>query len=497
MSCYVTGFTLWGAVISVGVVCTIYTALGGMKAVLWTDCFQVVMMLVGILAILIRGATTIESWDAAWDSARRTNRIFFDDFRLDPSIRHTVWSLVIGAYFTWVAIFGVNQAQVQRTITCRSLKQAQFAIWMNFPGLCIILYLSCLIGIYMAAFYENCDPLKAEFVDDSNQLLPMFVMDVLGGIMGLPGLFVAGLFSGALSTISSGLNSISAAILEDCIRNYSKDITDRKARLISQMLALGFGAVCLALTYVASQLGSVLQAALSLFGMIGGPLLGVFSLGMFFPWANSAGALTGLFGSLIFMFWIGVGAAVKEPPQTKALRCISNCNITAFDNATLTALFSPWKVTEPYDTSPPNQLYTLSYLWYSATAVTTCIIIGLVVSFITGHQKPEELDSRLIVPLCDVIFPFNLLPEGIRKPLRFGIDHSGKFDKGADNGKHIKDPGISVVSSDSDPEKHDTNGNHDGTVPNGGAEFHDIDLDNGVHPTDDKYDENGKVDTKF
>ncbi|GFS12311.1 sodium-coupled monocarboxylate transporter 2, partial [Elysia marginata] len=317
-----------------------------MKAVLWTDCFQVVMMLVGLLAILVRGATTIGSWDAAWESAKRTNRVFFDDFRLDPTIRHTFWTLVIGAYFTWVSVFGVNQAQVQRTVTCRSLKQAQFAMWMNCPGLCLILYLCCFIGIYMAAFYENCDPLKAD-------------------------------------TISSGLNSISAAILEDCIRNYSKEIPDNKARLISQGLALVFGVVCLALTYVASQLGSVLQAALSLFGMIGGPLLGVFSLGMFFPWANSIGAFTGLFGSLTFMFWIGVGAAVEKPPQTKALRCISNCNITAFNNETFTAVMAPWKVTKPYDTSPPNELYTLSYLWYSATAVATCIVLGLVVSFIT------------------------------------------------------------------------------------------------------------------
>lgn len=494
----VTGFTLWGAVISVGVVCTLYTALGGMKAVLWTDCFQVVMMLVGLLAILIRGATTIGSWDLAWDSAIRTHRVFFDDFRLDPSIRHTVWSLVIGGYFTWVAIFGVNQAQVQRTITCRSLKQAQLAIWMNFPGLCLILYLCCFTGIYMAAFYENCDPLKAEFVDDSNQLLPMFVMDILGDIVGLPGLFVAGLFSGALSTISSGLNSISAAILEDCIRNYSKEIPDKRARLISQALAVVFGVVCLGLTYVASQLGSVLQAALSLFGMIGGPLLGVFSLGMFFPWANSTGAFVGLFGSLIFMFWIGAGAAVEDPPQTKALRCISNCNITAFNNETLTALFSPWKVTKPYDTSPPNELYTLSYMWYSATAVTTCIILGMITSYISGFQNPKDVDPKLIVPLCDVIFPFNLLPESIKKPLRFGIDHSKICDKIGNDTTAANDLDISVIARERQTEKRIDDSKRNGVkTTNTRAEFHDIKFQDGVYPTITSFDENGTIVTTF
>ncbi|RUS84523.1 hypothetical protein EGW08_007692 [Elysia chlorotica] len=419
----VTGFPLWGAVISVGICCTIYTAVGGMKAVLWTDCFQVGMMLVGYMAILVRGATTVGSWDTAWESAKRTNRVLFDDFSLDPAVRHSVWGLVLGGYFTWVAIFGVNQAQVQRSVTCRTLKQAQFAMWMNFPGLCLILYLGCFIGIYMSAFYENCDPLKTKFVGDSNQLLPMFVMDVLADVTGLPGLFVAGLFSGALSTISSGLNSISAVILEDCIKNYIGQIDDSRGRLLSQGLAIIFGIICLGLTYVASKLGSILQAALSLFGMIGGPLLGVFSLGMFFPWANTYGAFSGLFGSLAIMFWIGGGAAVVKPSHVKADRCISNCNITAFDNKTLTALYAPWKVAEP---SSANPLYTLSYLWYSCTAVALCIAIGLTISFITGHQKPKDVDPRLIVPLCDVIFPFSFLPEKIRKPLRFGVDHEGK-----------------------------------------------------------------------
>ena len=115
----------------------------------------------------------------------------------------------------------------------------------------------------------------------------MFVMDILADSKGLPGVFVAGLFSGALSTISSGLNSISAVILEDVIKAYFiREMTEFKARTITQILSFIFGLICLALTVVASQLGSVLQAALALFGMVGGPLLGVFSLGMFFPWAN-------------------------------------------------------------------------------------------------------------------------------------------------------------------------------------------------------------------
>ncbi|BFZ17587.1 hypothetical protein BsWGS_20626 [Bradybaena similaris] len=424
----VTGFTLWGSVISVGIVCTLYTALGGMKAVLWTDSFQTVMMIVSLLAILIRASVVVGGWDVAWQSGLRTNRIWFTDFRVDPSVRHSVWALAFGAYFTWVAIFGTNQAMVQRAVTCPSLRKAQLAMWLNFPGLCVILYISCFIGMFMAAFYEKCDPMKAKFVDDSNQILPMFVMDVLGDIMGLPGLFVAGLFSGALSTISSGLNSISACVLEDVIRVYFKSyMRESRARLVSQVLALMFGVVCLAMTYVASKLGSILQAALSLFGMIGGPLLGVFSLGMLFPWANKWGAYSGLFGSLVLMFWIGAGAAVVKPPYEKAIMSTEYCNLTALSNATVAALLA--------NSTPPVQphrdatypLYTLSYMWYSATAVFTCIVVGLIVSFLTGATNPKELDPKVICPLFDILFPF--LPESILKPLRFGVKHGQSGEK--------------------------------------------------------------------
>lgn len=425
----VTGFTLWGSVVSVGIVCTLYTAFGGMKAVLWTDSFQVLMMVASLLAILIKGDIVTGGLGETWKSLNRTNRLEYYNFDLDPSVRHTVWSLTIGGYFTWVAIFGVNQAQVQRAVTCPTLTKAKYAMWFNFPGLCLILYLCCFIGIYMSAFYENCDPLKPGFVTDSNQIIPLFVMDVLGDVIGLPGLFVAGLFSGALSTISSGLNSISACMLEDVVRAYfSSNLRESRARLLSQIFALIFGLICLALTYVASQLGSILQAALSLFGMIGGPLLGVFSLGMFFPWANKWGAYSGLFGSLILMFWIGVGAAIVKPPTDKALRFHNNCNLTAFTQEEVKAIFTPAEALEE-SSVPAYSLYTLSYMWYSLTAVLACVTIGLIVSFITGAKKPKDLDPRLICPIFDIVFPLSFLPECIRKPLRFGVVHEGKYDK--------------------------------------------------------------------
>ncbi|XP_048758260.2 sodium-coupled monocarboxylate transporter 1-like [Ostrea edulis] len=458
----VTGFTLWGSVISVGIVCTLYTTIGGMKAVLFTDSFQVGMMFAGLLAILIQGNIELGGFANAWEEAEKSGRVYFTDFSPDPKVRHSAWSLVIGGTFTWVAIYGVNQAQVQRYCTCPSLKKAQLAIWLNFPGLCLILYLCCLIGMVVYAFYSKCDPFSFNLVKTSDQLLPLFVMDVLGHLKGFPGLFVACLFSGALSTISSGLSALAAVVLEDVIKAYFfKNLSENAATNTSKVLAFVFGIICLGLTYVASLLGGVLQAALSLFGMIGGPLLGLFILGMMFPWANKWGAYSGLLLGLVFMFWIGVGAQIYKPYNPKAPINITGCNwnltttaapatVSAFNQSIVSTSATPFfNSTEPApvteDESVLAPLYALSYMWYSATAVLFVVVVGLIVSLLTGPEDPKKIDPKLICPLFDILFPY--LPEKIRKPMRFGVRHD-EVDKESKEGGIFADINTDVLNQE-------------------------------------------------
>ncbi|XP_021352815.1 sodium-coupled monocarboxylate transporter 2-like, partial [Mizuhopecten yessoensis] len=351
-------------------------------------------------------------------------------FNADPIVRHSVWSCVFGGAITWLAVYGANQAQIQRAITCPTLRKAQIAYWVNFPGLCIILYLCCFIGTVTYAFYRTCDPKTFGLISAADQLFPLFVMDVLGKMPGIPGIFVSCIFSGALSTLSSGLNSIAAVLLEDVVKVFCiADIDERRATNVSRLIALVSGFICLGLTYVASMLGGVLQAALALFGMLGGPILGVFTLGIIFPWANQKGALTAVSSGLVFMLWIGVGYQVHKPPVS----AFSTTNLTGC-NWNLTHVQSYTNFTQPFDvlgnTTAPEyltwdpfvRLYSLSYLWYSATAMLYVVSVGLIVSLATGRTDPKSIDPKLMCPIFDVFMPF--LPEKIRKPLRLGVDYS-------------------------------------------------------------------------
>ena len=121
-------------------------------------------------------------------------------------------------------------------------------------------------------------------------------MQVMGDIPCIPGLFVAGVFSGALSTVSSGLNSLAAVVLQDFfIATCRKDFSENVKSMISKILAAGFGLLGYGVVFLVKYLPGVLEAALGIFGIVGGPVLGGFTLGMFVPWANSLVSKTHFF----------------------------------------------------------------------------------------------------------------------------------------------------------------------------------------------------------
>ena len=119
-------------------------------------------------------------------------------------------------------------------------------------------------------------------------MFPLFVMQVMGDISCVPGLFVAGVFSGALSTVSSGLNSLAAVTLQDFITGACNvKLSNKASTLTTKLLAVGYGILSYLVVFMVKYLPGVLEAALGIFGIVGGPVLGAFNLGMFIPWANS------------------------------------------------------------------------------------------------------------------------------------------------------------------------------------------------------------------
>uniref|UniRef100_A0A8C7YAZ7 Sodium-dependent multivitamin transporter n=1 Tax=Oryzias sinensis TaxID=183150 RepID=A0A8C7YAZ7_9TELE len=408
----VTGFDLWGAVLAMGLVCTLYTALGGLKAVIWTDVFQTVVMFAGQLAVIVVGANQAGGMAEVWRKAMNGSRISGLDLNPDPLQRHTFWTLGVGGVFLMLALYGVNQAQVQRYLSSRSEKEAIMSCYVVFPCQQVVLCLGCLMGLVMFARYGEDSPLDKGYVQTTDQMVLYFVMDVFSGLPGLSGLFVACLFSGALSTISSAFNSLATVTMEDLIKPQFPDMTETRATLLSKGLALVYGLVCLAMAYIASRMGSVLQAAFSIFGMVGGPLLGLFCLGMFFPWANPVGAVVGLLAGLAMAFWIGIGSFVMRMSSTPPAPPLNATSLPLLDVGGTAATLLNSSSTRP---SGVHALYSLSYMWYSAHNSATVVLVGLVVSLLTGPMKEKELTPGTVFPVLGTLLFF--LPERYREKL--------------------------------------------------------------------------------
>ncbi|XP_073828052.1 putative sodium-dependent multivitamin transporter [Musca autumnalis] len=418
----VTGLNLVFSIIIVGVVCTFYATVGGMKAVLVTDIFQSLLMFASIFAIIICAGIKAEGLEEIWNTAKEGGRLEFFNFSVDPTTRHTFITQIIGGLATYLAIYGVNQTQVQRLLSVRTLKESGYALWWSLPILILLSVTTCFSGLCMYYYYKTCDPLLEGRITSRDQLMPLFVVDTMGHIPGISGLFVSGMFSASLSTISSAISSLAAVTLEDYIKplvSYRKkeELSDAKTTLYSKVLSIVYGGVCLGLAFLAGSMGGLLQAALSIFGIIGGPLLGLFTLGMYFPKANQKGALVGLGLSLAFSFWIGFGQ--PRPPIPSLSLETDGCPATPTTTSHISEIFNTLnrESDTPKEDSDYFYLYRISYMWYAVCGFLISVIVGWLASWIIEKLKWDNND-QIYTDNTRTLIKYDLFSPPIAKRIR-------------------------------------------------------------------------------
>ncbi|NXW03495.1 SC5A8 protein, partial [Fregetta grallaria] len=450
----VTGFDLWGAVVATGVVCTFYCTLGGLKAVVWTDVFQVGIMVAGFSSVIIRAVVVQEGIGRIVNDSYYGGRLNFWDFNPNPLQRHTFWTIVIGGTFTWTGIYGVNQSQVQRYIACKSRFHAKLSLYINLVGLWAILACAALCGLALYSIYKDCDPWTAKQVSALDQLMPYLVLDILHDFPGLPGLFVASAYSGTLSTVSSSINALAAVTVEDLVKPYFRSLSEKKLSWISMGMSLFYGGVCIAMAALASLMGALLQAALSIFGMVGGPLLGLFALGILCSFANGIGAFVGLVSGFVISLWVGIGSQIYPPlpERTKPLYLstagcnISSGNLTSTENP-LTTVFNTPTAERP---ALADNWYSLSYLYFSTLGTLTTVVVGIIISLLTGGLK-QNTDRKFLLTKEDFLSNFS------RSKSKTEVLNSKRFTMAAEG---TDNPAFSHIEMDVASNQNKVNGLH-------------------------------------
>lgn len=399
----VTGFNLYiiGAIVCV--VCIFYTLLGGIKAVVFTDAWQVVVMFISVVIVVILGTIAIGGPDIIWDRSEIGGRIDF--FNLSPSMyeRQTFWGVLIGGFFYWTSFNSVNQTMVQRYMSLPNLKKAKLSIGMFTIGMGVFVSACCYAGLLIYAHYNQCDPMSVGLVKTDDQLFPHYVMEIVGHLQGIPGLFIAGVFGAALSSLSVVLNSTSAVLLEDILKGlFRVNPSPRVANLFVRGSVVVLGLAAMGCLFIIEKLGGILSVATSLSAIAAGTTCGIFTLGMLVPWSNSKGALFGGVSGALLSGWVSLGAqfasANGDIMPHKLPVSVEGCSSDLLANSTIVNPSYP-------DESGIFPLYRLSYHWITPIGVMTVMIVGTIVSFLTEPRNLKDIDPELISPVIHRFLP--------------------------------------------------------------------------------------------
>ncbi|KAF5303911.1 hypothetical protein FQA39_LY01696 [Lamprigera yunnana] len=389
-----TGLSVHIIAPTVCLICVFYTTIGGLKAVVWTDTLQTSSILICLLVVFGLGISVTGGFVNIFNEAHKGHRLDILDFNLDPTKRDGFWAFLFGCTVYWMVDISINQGTMQRLMAVPTINDSKMVILIFCIGTILIKAFTTFAGIMMYAKYSKCDPISSGQVTHSDQILPYFVMDVGGQIPGLPGLFIAGIFSGALSSLSTTLNTLSATFYSDFISYYvPKSITEKQKSNILKLIVIVAGVVCTLLVFVVERLGGIFQLSITFGGITAGTLVGLFSLGMLFPSANTKGALWGGIAGLTISSWMVLGnqwykhkGLIKDKPLPLSIK---NCT---FFNATM-------DIIEESPEEEPFVMYRITFWYYTIFGTVVVFVVGLLVSrFTEKDNKPirPELFSPVV-----------------------------------------------------------------------------------------------------
>lgn len=319
-----------GALVFITLATAVYTTIGGIRAVIWTDVIQIIVLFGALGFSLYYLISHVGGWDAAWphfsgatvfDSGHQDGLGFWGNVKHVLEQEYTLWAAFLGSTFVTLATHGTDQDMVQRMLTAKNKRQSAFATIMS--GLVDVPIVICVlgIGILLAVYYgANPDPLlprNAAGEPIANKAFPHFILTVMPG--GLRGLVIAGVLATAMGSLSTAINSLATSYVRDFhFRWFGEPASEagklRVFRFGTVLFSLLFIAVGLATAWVSSIKPElrIIPIILGIFGYTYGSLLGIFLAGLFTRTRGSerGNVIAMLAGFLVVMYLSGLDKAV-------------------------------------------------------------------------------------------------------------------------------------------------------------------------------------------
>ena len=298
----VTGINISFCIILMGTLSILYTVLGGIEAVIWTDVLQVIVLLGGAaLCIVIVLCNIAEGFFGTLDIAASYNKLHTFDLTFNFTTP-TLWVVLLGGLAANFISYGSDQAVIQRYLTTKDEKTAAKGIWTN-AILCIpasILFFG--MGTALFAFYKTHPMQMNPTISNTDAIFPWYIVTQLPE--GVAGLLIAAVFAAAMSSLDSSMNSVATAITTDFYRRFNADVSDHKCLKLARWITIIVGAAGTALALMMAGWGikSLWDQLSAFIGLFAGGLGGLFLLGILSRRATGTGALVGLAASGLIQF---------------------------------------------------------------------------------------------------------------------------------------------------------------------------------------------------
>lgn len=267
----------WQTILLIGVITMIYSYQGGMKAVVYGDMIQMIILVVGIVICMVAGWNYVGGWQGLAQNVdvSRLNAVDFKILGIGGDGDFGFFPMVFGGFCLYASYYGTDQSQVQRLLSAKDLNTVQKTLMFNglfrFP----ITFMYCFMGLIIGTFVLMTPEFMSQVpADQADLMIPVFIRDYLPH--GVIGVLIVAILSAAMSSLSSAINSLSAVTTEDILVGDRK-VDEKTYARYSKLSSLFWGAVCIVLAFFAGDIAdTVIEAINKVNSIFYGPILATF-----------------------------------------------------------------------------------------------------------------------------------------------------------------------------------------------------------------------------
>lgn len=355
-------------ILIIGVITIVYSFFGGMKAVVWGDAIQMILLFGGLLVCLFYGWYLVDSVGGL-EGGFPTERLEVIDFNwgVGQGEEYGFWPMLIGGFFLYLSYYGCDQTQAQRMLSAKNEKTIRQLLLANgllrFP----VVLVYCTMGLLIGALAVSAPEFMGEIVEVTQRhfpeeavgggikadlMIPVFITQYLPH--GFIGLLMVAILSAAMSSLSSTVNSLSAVSVEDFFNRGEKKLDSKKYMFTSKVAVIFWGIVVLACSFLfGGNKSTVIEIINAIGSVFYGPVLVTFLLAFFSKKVNHIGMNAGIIVAVLINLMF-----------SKTIQGIFNIDL-GFD---------------------------IFWIWLNFTGVVISLVVAYVVSFLT-KAKPKASEG--------------------------------------------------------------------------------------------------------